>query len=475
MEKYDSKLARLKAEIYKLQDEIEERESENEELRAQIKKLRKSSKHNPQEENGCENDCKCDHAQDCENQHDNAKEIDKEEKERNDENELQQVIDDMTEECVMQQDKIEKLEQELEESNSTIEKMKQQIQDLGITLKKYKQKIQSQEHSKAIEDLNLSIDEKENQIEEMEVEKQKLINRITELETYISEQDLELPVEDIEGVSPRSANSALRILKTQYLRLRNEHECITKENSQLLEENGLLKKELEGNCMSDTASEQSHSGHNKDKFDNNEQDEDGTEENEDQGSSKAQHDAIDEIPLGTNKIEQSIEDKTATLKKEYEKLVSHLQEELQQRKEEIDRLTIVKNEMTQERGTMMEYIHLVRIASSDLDKKNDEVTQNLQHVMTEKTELEQKIEALQLELKMKDGNRSYNLKNRVNVRVSDLVKFHESVVEQENTQDKENKETNPDRIEAHVDNNTMCDNRRSNSSPALKRKVYHYF
>ena len=532
MEKYDAKLARLKGEIYTLQDDIEDRDNEIEELKTKIKVLKKNAKHNGKEEAGYEKDCKCEHTQGCEHQHD--KEINKETDEKPADSELQQVIDDMTEECEMQQDRIDKLEEELEERDTLIENLKHQIQDFENLVNKFQPNVESDDgQERIVEDLNCSINEKECQIEEMANEKQELQNRIADLEKFISEQDLELPVEDIEGVSPRSANSALRILKTQYLRLRNEHTSIAKVNALLQEENSLLKKEMEITCVSDEDSQPSHAGdfQRQDEGEQNEEiEDDNIRLSDGQRRLQVEQDAINNNLAVLNKIEELPEDVAEALTKEYEKQVSDLKEELKQYKAEIDRLTMIKNEMTQERGTMMEYMHLVRVTSADLDKQNNELTQNVQMAMKEKMELQKRVEDLQLELgKLKHPNNrpeknrvntkqeltqnlqmpmkektelqqrvqdhhqlqkqqfpsnqpeiSCALLNRVNTKVRDLVKFHESKVEIE--RDPTSKTPRP-RLEQWpsrtasvskpADNDMQFRQGITESSPELNTKVFH--
>ena len=233
MEKYDFNLAKLKDETYKLRDEIQDKEAENEELRKNLKKLKKKSKlketpddattkFSEQEEEGCDHSCECNQMKNSVHKIQESEVKEDKDKEHVDmdegESELQRVIDDMTEECRMRQDSIDELEEELEEKAAVIDDLKHQIENLENSLSKFEEdqnQNTDRDNATKIDELNYTVTEMEDRLEEMSNEKHKLLKRIQDLETCLAEQDLELPVDDIEGVSPRSANSALRILKTQ--------------------------------------------------------------------------------------------------------------------------------------------------------------------------------------------------------------------------------------------------------------------
>ena len=214
-------------------------------------------------------------------------------------------------------------------------------------------------HSKdTIDELNYTVTELKDRVEDMTCEKQKLLKRIQDLETSLTEHDLELPVDDIEGVSPRSANSALRILKTQYLRLRNEHNTVAKEMSHLQEENVLLRQEMHGKngCYDNV----------KDSY----------------------------ISQATLNISES-SGKTDELKKR------DVEKELRRQKDEIDKLVTLSKQATEEKNKMQECIHILQTQNSDLERESKSFTQNLQGLVRDKAELQQLVNSLQLQLQIR--------------------------------------------------------------------------
>ena len=423
MEKYDFKLAKLKDETYKLRDEIQDKETENEELRKNLKKLKKKSKlkETPddsttklgeQEEEGCDHNCDCNQMK---NSLDKIQESEvKEEKDKEHvdmdegESELQRVIDDMTEECRMRQDSIDELEEELEEKATIIDDLKHQIENLENSLSKFEDdqnQNTDRDNATKIDELNYTVTEMEDRIEEMSNEKQKLLKRIQDLETCLAEQDLELPVEDIENVSPRSANSALRILKTQYLRLRNEHNSVAKENAHLQEENDLLKNEMERNfspldeeirmlrssnfCSYSDSQQQCHGN-----------------------GQQAKNVSCNQETTAINLSESFI--------RNYEEL----QKELNKNREELDKLTMLHHEALQEKNTTEEYVHLLQAQNADLDLQNNSFTQNLEGLLREKAELQRKVNNLQLQLQTSQTTNSVS-EQKV-LLSSDITNIHTS-------------------------------------------------
>ena len=365
MEKYDFKLAKLKDETYKLQDEIQDRETENEELRISLKKLKKKSKIKEttddvtaklSEKEECDKCCECNRM--IINVNDIKEGEDKENKGNEDpdegESELQKVIDDMTEECRMRQDSIDELEEELEEKVAVIEDLQHQIERLENSLSKYEsQNKEEDSDSTKIDELNFTITEMEDRIDEMSNEKQKLVKRIQDLQTCLAEQDLEIPVDDIEGVSPRSANSALRILKTQYLRLRKEHSSVTDEYAQLQEEIDLLKKEMEKNVPS---------------------------------------------PDGEIRMSSNQETTSNKLSESFIRKYEELQKELNKNKEETDKLIMLHHQAVQEKNKTQQYILFLQAQNADLDRQSKSFSQNLEGLLRDKAELQRKVNNLQLQL-----------------------------------------------------------------------------
>ena len=400
MEKYDFKLAKLKDETYKLRDEIQDKEAENEELRKNLKKLKKKSKlkETPDEattkppeheEEGCDHSCDCNQTknsvnkiQESENKEDKEKgDVDVDE----DESELQRVIDDMTEECRMRQDSIDELEEELEEKAAVIEDLQHQIENLENSLSKFEDQNQTtddnRDNATKIDELNYTVTEMEDRIEEMSNEKQKLLKRIQDLETCLAEQDLELPVEDIEGVSPRSANSALRILKTQYLRLRNEHSSVAKENAHLQEENDLLKKEVERNFSPSDEEIRMSLPNNLCSYSDSQQ-------------QQQCHGNLQQDKNASSNQEATLMNLSESFIMNHE----NLQKELNRKREEIEKLKMLLHEAVQEKNETRECVHLLQAQNADLDLQNNSFTQNLDGLRRDKAELQLKVNTLQLQL-----------------------------------------------------------------------------
>ena len=399
MEKYDFKLAKLKDETYKLRDEIQDKEAENEELRKNLKKLKKKSKlkETPddattklgeQEEEGCDHSCDCNQTKNSVDKIQESKVKEDKDKEHVDmdegESELQRVIDDMTEECKMLQDSIDELEEELEEKAAVIDDLKHQIENLENSLSKFEDdqnQNTDRDNATKIDELNYTVTEMEDRIEEMSCEKQKLLKRIQDLETCLAEQDLELPVEDIEGVSPRSANSALRILKTQYLMLRNEHSSVAKENAHLQEENDLLKKEMERNFSPSDEEIRMSLSSNFCSYS------DSQQQQQCHGNGKQ------------DKNVSSNQEATAiNLSESFIRNYEELQKELNRKQEEIEKLTMLHREAVQEKNKTQEYVHLLHAQNADLDLQNNSFTQNLEGLLRDKAELQRKVNTLQLQL-----------------------------------------------------------------------------
>ncbi len=255
IEGFDHKLAKLKDKIYRLQDEVDQKNlyiaDLEETIDSQAKQL--SEQGHPENVTG-RSDGEREMTEAAgkkleQNVHesDRAKEI---------EEELQRVIDDMTDEGILQQEHIDELSEQIEERDSIIDGLRQQIETLEAHIADLKgNNCQGQDPFTRGNTTTGS----EQRIEQLLAERQLLVERIEGLEAYIADNERAYPVEDIEGVSPRSANSALRILKTQYLRLSREHTTLTKEKTQLQEENDLLRSEIRKNFMSDDESQYSHS------------------------------------------------------------------------------------------------------------------------------------------------------------------------------------------------------------------------